>query len=274
VSWVPGLNDIEVLALIIWVLMYLQIIVATLYSYPIRSSCHTDYGYAAEEHGYANLVGYKVHHSDALKALALANRMVSVYDRHFDWQLSRVEFLLSKSHLTRDYNMLLRELRSLNYQMWFFSVLQRSCLLEFQISIFAVCRALTPHTNSMLRGDHQMLITIGFGFFSLCKVLVDSYAQRKAVKRCTENVRRLEKRNRYTIVHECERDMRALQTHVQCFSFGIVILILVLLHTASKLVMAFYCEDSLWNVPLNDGTPIVDGHGCVIISRSLRHGEM
>jgi len=276
-------------------------LVCLFYSYPCKGHRNVKYSFASEPDGYQTLWSviakisksdhtneHALHHADALKWLATANRMLTLTDKSLAWALARSRELLNDD-VKRAFETLDREFARIVHRNTLVNVIEKAVMLEYQVSIFAISRSLMPR-DLPNRWDGQMLISLVVSGGSFLKIIYDSFAQDWMIRRfwreaCSVRIRRMPaqatrcSRIRKLMRHilcrrewqlpEEELDFRTFRVYLSWTGFwvGNFLLILFGIHCLAKFVMAFECKDSLWNIRVpgitEEGHKLMDWKGCM-----------
>merc|ERR1712232_458712 len=141
VYWIPFIQRLDVIVMVAWGLMFLQILRAFLYCTPRRC---IDTGYRSEPDGYHVLfrpLVTKVWHQQVAMELALVSRMVHVTGKSVDWTLERARHEEDKDP-KRCLKMLCDETSRVVSQCVLYGLFEKVVMCELQITVFACERAL------------------------------------------------------------------------------------------------------------------------------------
>mmetsp|Transcript_62685 Transcript_62685/g.141480 ORF Transcript_62685/g.141480 Transcript_62685/m.141480 type:complete len:513 (+) Transcript_62685:71-1609(+) len=290
VADIPIFRNLACLFLIIWALQFIQILSAFGYGYPLsdqgpRSDAkrpvdpsfrsrlkrlvrrlegeedHNPIVYDminAETKGYEVLCAKQLTwHADVLMHLSFASRMLTIVDKNIAWQLMRAREEYDLQKYERSFSIVEKMAERLVWRIVGYTFLERYLMLECQVSVFAISRALMPvDLPQWQRVDYQMLIMLLVSFASFLKTMYDHIDQLNMVRR---TLAYLGNHNNHSAKCKKLRD----EIFVSMSIYGLVGLLTIagLTHCWVKLVMAFACRDSIWNSPV--GLQGVDRWGCV-----------
>jgi len=304
---IPGFHRIDFILLISWGVMLFQPLLCFLYCYPLKHPWNTNYevGVGGADRTKGEMNGYKtpwvccsrdkLHHADVLKMVAVVNRMVSMTDKSLQWSLARSkEELAKKDNIegwTRAYDILYREFHFNLIRLFLVNLLEKSWMLEAQTTVFAISRCLMP-LDSSSRYDGQMVMSLLLSFLTFMKVIYDAVDQHNMVCKMWKTA---SEHDRISLVElfrprvgalasigfgsqlskeeqewaDLRRNKRKVLRIWLFFFVTFVFLLGFFFHCLAKFVMAFYCEYSLWNIPLSH-KPHQDALGCVDV-KQFRH---
>eukprot|EP00415_Alexandrium_ostenfeldii_P000185 UN0185 len=206
----------------------------------------------------------EIHHADVFQGLASVNRMATITEKSTAVALKRAEEELRRPNPERAFNLIDREFARITTRLYLLNLFEKAYMLEVQVTIFAISRCLLPRdTPPLMRVDGQMLASIVLSFMTLAKTIFDSWFQWKRIADFTK--REVPGLEDPEVIEAVKRSKRRLEKSGFCYLFAFVLMCIALLHAAMKFAMAFYCEDSLWN--LNWYPP----SGCVRLESIFAH---
>jgi len=244
-----GIWRLCVCAKVAWGLMFLQLFYGLVMVVPVQK---VSYKLCSEQKGYWTIQramqnSFKkamfgssacpLWHGDAMTILANVNRMSCVLDQSVAWTAKRASFQLRApepdyiSAITK----VVRELSRVRIFFLLFHVVEKGCQLQLQATVLAISRALNHYS------DRDMILSIGITCLTSLKALADTCVHVHQIR---------------VVVNEadCLGDLpnvrkkiliaRSMMCHVGLLCLGFVLL---LIHVAFKLVMAFKCKHSMWN---------------------------
>jgi hypothetical protein len=283
----------------------------------------TDYDWMGERDGYSTLwttlfdscyTGTaKIWHADVVRIIAPAIRSLTIVDQSVDWQLRRIhkhcDLRGTKlEERQRCFRMLYNETQRQVVKLWAFTICEKAVVMEIQISMFALIRALKKGS------DYQLYFILFISVFGLITALFEAWSKATTMLHAHEELMDRMKFMEQASEHESEADDAAqaavFTTTIQKFKawlmdlpepgdlpiengvllearrakeiilwmrVGTLVLFLIIVHGFFKLVMAPYCTYGFWNFPLDVESL---GHlGCVDLSRiapvmeARRHGR-
>merc|ERR1712079_885828 len=214
--------------------------------------------------------------------------MVSITDRNLVWSLARAReemapakqvVVNSDNDLIRQYKLykrslyiVLAEFERVTRRLALVTCIEKAFMLEAQITIFAISRFLIP-LDFRFRFDGQMLFSLLVTFLVFVKAVVDALSQILSVikfesevpSEVPSDIQGTEVGDEVKKLGD-EVNMAKQKIYKTTIAFRVILFVLVLFlfHSAVKLIMAFGCKDSLWNLhnPFNDKSD-VDWKGCV-----------
>lgn len=277
VRWIPFFDNFYMLLVFCWAIMFIQPLICVFYAFPL---CGQSVSYAARsmKKGYRTLWTVvcrtgTVWHADCLKMLATVNRMTSLTDKSLDWCIQRANEELrsekeEKNKHNRAFDMVNLEFARMVHRLYLVNLLEKAFMLEAQSALFVISRALQPRDQGW-RIDWQMALSLFFSFLCFMKIIVDAICQHLMIKGLWDT-------KLYSLDLGEAQICRCLGTekkhHLRwtwlCFLCGIFLLFCFLIHCIAKIIMAFACEDSLWDLPLGN-QPDTDWKGCVDLSDIL-----
>jgi len=280
VWWVPFIDDIGSLVTIVWICVFIQPLVCLLISYPVKGLQNIDFGERSEGAGYLTIWAYlrsrkgnkhHVHHADVLKQVAFVNRMTTIVDQSVSWILRRADM---EGEWIRTSDIVLRETMRITLRLWVYTFFERFLMLEVQASIFALSRSLMRHDQPWWqRMDGQMLASIFVTLVSFGKEMFDLNWQQATLRLSITNLMDSDKPvvdehgDRVTDAEQVQNMKASTLAWVEAWFFsmriGFWVLLAGLIHCLLKLFMAFFCYDSIFDIP-TPWSKGVDRFGCVL----------
>jgi len=267
--------------------------------YELKSKGKIEEGYATLWTDLWNCVPgeEKVWNADILRVLASATRTLSIVELSCQWQMARVCKHLQTCESDSDkqrrcFEMLRKQSRSCGFRLWLINILEKAVILETQVTMYALHRAM-GHGHGYLAVSSicislmTLLHTLVVAFQQL-KSLEDTYEKAVSqLKGLTQHQQDQEDggvdENLETFSGQCEERWTGLAPEgslrgkvlsaaraskmsiVLQMRLGIFVLIVILLHTIVKFIMAARgCEQGFWNIPKDFSS--LRAYGCVDMS--------
>jgi len=261
VAQVPGFDSLATLALVTWSLIPLQLVWALSGVVPLSKASYAQTIKPRQNHQiYRTLLNRRTFHKDAIGVLAVVNRMVSVSFQAMYQTIARAKWWVERPGMNdipqyavmRYLDQLHPLARTAAMRLLFFSILENAMKLELQVSILALDRALMPRDHT--KTDPKTLIPVVLSFLTAGLTILCAGFQWRKIRQAQVSVQKL-------IVLDSESHTPWSRTSRCLVGFGMVLAVYSLLvtHCVAKLVMAYVCKDSMWNIALRSS-------GCVDLS--------
>merc|ERR1719433_651489 len=169
-----------------------------------------------------------------------------------------MNFSEKEKQFPRGLDVMSREAWKLVWRIWLYCFLERILMFELQSTFFSISRMLQPPGPWYSRLNRQMTLSVVLSFVTLTKAIIDhvnqglifhkSFKQAKAPEEAKGFPKEMftpfiKDANSYWWVYQWVRIAKAL------YWIGILVVTFFWLHGSAKIVMAFYCEHSIWDYP-------------------------
>ncbi|CAK9094347.1 unnamed protein product [Durusdinium trenchii] len=283
-AWITPGENLRFILIFAWITTIIQLPLFIASALPARLFCckYVDFDCRSEKEGYnvfscwpqnvaeCQWTTSHIWHADALKTLALLNRMVLVQEGQHQLQLERAKH--TKHDLNRSTQILKMELRQMIPRIVLLNFLQNCTKLEVQTTIFSLGRmVMKAHLNwQCLFCILIAHITSANDLFQIClraKKIAEARKESAASDEPADDIGTLgmdrppaESRaapsSAAVDVRSASRNLDARPQAIDSMDWMLafvwcaaLLCFLVQLHSFGKLVGAFICEDAIWNFP-------------------------
>ncbi|CAE7562217.1 unnamed protein product [Symbiodinium sp. CCMP2592] len=243
VGWFRFGADLQAVVIASWAMQILQMVVYALYGMPtrcLRFECQS------EKTGYdviCSCLG-TMWHADTMKALAGSNRMPLLQMGQLELSLIRADEFLQEAepNFARYYAVLKSELRILLLRIVLVGCCVNCSKLEIQSTMFALTRA--GKRTGLRKADAEELLSLAVAHFTSLFALHVALASVLDLRAGIKKARRLQEEKQTAIIAEIRWLFRFVYG---CVAFCVV----TQCHCVAKLIAAFVCEDSVWDLPMH-----------------------
>lgn len=252
VSWFHPGKNLEFIAGLAWFVLLMQLLLYFSRAVPTI----VDYSCGSEQRGYIAPLGCtRIWHADALKTFASLNNMSMVLANQRRYSTARADWkLMSGGHEEEFFRILKMDMRSMVWDMAFQNLLLPCAKLQAQTAMFALLLHMDKDKANLLRiaTQHwQSLLCLCLSHLTSTMALFNAGTVLLQVKESRVYTRK----ERAKKMDSDAWNEYGKMAHWERLAWLIVGLqLLSELWFACKLMMAFRCESSLWNLP-----PVITG---------------